>query len=205
MNLLLPFVLLCVYFNNLPLLLSRPYRRSIFALNRSGVFRVCRYLLSTVRIYCYIFIIIPIILLQINRSYIWFITCKGLLYLNYQDYHRQFWWKKTAFTEQISHAWNRWISRREEIHFFKTKFLEDTSPFRGATDTPCFGLLVMSVLDFNASPFVCFLACMTLRFTSGATHADCIEFIMATEPFQSRSRFGNKILDPDPNFKKLEL
>ena len=67
------------------------------------------------------------------------------------------------------------------------KFLEDINPFRGATDIP--------VLDFwwclpwvskpGWIPFVCFLACMILRFTSGAMPADCIEVSMAAEPFWS--------------------
>ena len=30
---------------------------------------------------------------------------------------------------------------------------------------------------------VCFLPCVILRFTSGATPADCIEVSMAAEPF----------------------
>ena len=44
---------------------------------------------------------------------------------------------------------------------------------------------------------VCFLACVLLRFTSGATLADCIEVNMATEPFRyyssvSWDRFVNR-------------
>ena len=35
------------------------------------------------------------------------------------------------------------------------------------------------------SIFTCFLACVILRFTSGATTADCIEVSMANEPFWS--------------------
>ena len=55
--------------------------------------------------------------------------------------------------------------------------MEDLSPFGGVTDTP--------VLDFwwhllrvskPVDPLhACFLACVILRFTSGATPADCIE------------------------------
>ena len=69
-------------------------------------------------------------------------------------------------------------------------FVEDISPFRGATDT--------SVLDFwqrlpwvskpGWIPCLCTLspACNEfLRFTSGVTPADCIEVSMAAEPFQS--------------------
>ena len=43
------------------------------------------------------------------------------------------------------------------------KVLEDIIPFCGPTDTPCFGLLVMSVLGFKARmdpSLVCFVACM---------------------------------------------
>ena len=71
--------------------------------------------------------------------------------------------------------------------FFCSKFLEDISPFLGASDTP--------VLDFwwrlswvskpGWIPFACFLAYVILRFTSGATPADCIEVRMAAKPFQS--------------------
>ena len=35
-------------------------------------------------------------------------------------------------------------------HFFKKQNLEDMSPFCGATDTPVFGLLMMSPLGFKA-------------------------------------------------------
>ena len=40
---------------------------------------------------------------------------------------------------------------------------------------PCFGLLVTSALGFKArtDPFACFFTCVILRFTSGATPADC--------------------------------
>ena len=48
---------------------------------------------------------------------------------------------------------------------------------------PCFGVQVMSPLGFKASvdPFACFLACVILRFTSGATADDWIEVSMAAE------------------------
>ena len=62
--------------------------------------------------------------------------------------------------------------------FFFFKFLEDTSPFRGAADTP--------ILDFwwrlrwvSKLGWIPSLACPAhngfLRFTSGATPADCID------------------------------
>ena len=35
----------------------------------------------------------------------------------------------------------------------------------------------------DISPFACFLACVILRFTSGATPADCIEVSMVAESF----------------------
>ena len=43
----------------------------------------------------------------------------------------------------------------------------------------------MSVLGFKArvDPLACFLASVILRFTSGATPADCMEVSMAAEPF----------------------
>ena len=52
---------------------------------------------------------------------------------------------------------------------------------------PCFGLLVVSALGFKARVdafFACFLACVILRFTSGATPADCIEVSMAAKPYR---------------------
>ena len=44
----------------------------------------------------------------------------------------------------------------------------------------------MSVLGFKArvDPFACFLACVILRFTSGATLADCIEVSKIKVMFQ---------------------
>ena len=66
-------------------------------------------------------------------------------------------------------------------------FLEDMSPFRGATDTP--------VLDFcdiyprfqsqGGGSLACFLTCVILRFTSCVTPAACMEVSMAAKPFQS--------------------
>ena len=49
---------------------------------------------------------------------------------------------------------------------------------------PCFGPLVMSALGLKArvDPLAGFLACMILRFASGATPADCIEVSVAAEP-----------------------
>ena len=71
--------------------------------------------------------------------------------------------------------------------FFFENFLEHISPFRGATYAP--------VLDFwwrlpwVSKPgwvsFACFLACVTLRFTSGVIPADCVEVSMSAEPFWS--------------------
>ena len=49
-----------------------------------------------------------------------------------------------------------------------------------------FGFLVMSALGFKprVDPFcACVLACMILRFTSGATPTDCVEVSMACDPF----------------------
>ena len=71
----------------------------------------------------------------------------------------------------------------QQNEFFFKNFFEDISPFHGATDTP--------VLDFcpgfqsQGGSLVCFLACVILRFTSGATPADCIEVSLAAKPFGS--------------------
>ena len=45
----------------------------------------------------------------------------------------------------------------------------------------------MSTLGFKArvDPFACFLACVILRFTSGATPADCLQVSMAAKRFCS--------------------
>ena len=74
--------------------------------------------------------------------------------------------------------------------FALIEFLEDISPFCGATDTPIFGLLVMYALGFNVrvNPLlVCFDACKQwfryLIFTSGATPVDLLVAGMVAEPF----------------------
>ena len=90
----------------------------------------------------------------------------------------------------------------ENLIFFKN-LLKDTSPFCGAIDKP--------VLDFwwhlpwvskpwwmfwtsddicpgfqsHGGSLACFLACVILRFISGARLTDCIEVSMAAVPFQS--------------------
>ena len=51
---------------------------------------------------------------------------------------------------------------------FFLKFLEDTSPFGGATDTL---FLLLVIQSQGGSLFASFLACVILRFTSGATPA----------------------------------
>ena len=45
---------------------------------------------------------------------------------------------------------------------FFSKFLEDISPFCGATDTTCFGLLVTFAIGFKArvDPLACMLCCL---------------------------------------------
>ena len=53
----------------------------------------------------------------------------------------------------------------------------DISPLRSATDTHVW------VSKPGWIHFVCFLACVILRFTSGATPAGCIEVSMAAKPF----------------------
>ena len=68
-------------------------------------------------------------------------------------------------------------------------FLEDTSPYCKVTDTPVFGLLVMSALDLKArlDPLLhTFLPVVIHKFTPGVTPADCIEVdSLASELFQS--------------------
>ena len=93
---------------------------------------------------------------------------------------------------------------RVVIFLFFNKFLEDASPFCGATDTPFFWLLVMSPLGFEArvgsalfelSRSICVMlhiplfelgrgVCVTcsLRFTSGVIPADLLAASMAAEP-----------------------
>ena len=74
--------------------------------------------------------------------------------------------------------------RKCQRSFFFKFCLEYISPFRGATNFPVFGLL-MTFQSQDGSFFACFLACVILRFSSGATPTDCTEVSIATEPFQS--------------------
>ena len=62
---------------------------------------------------------------------------------------------------------------------------------------PCIGLLMTSGLGFKArqDPFVCFLTCVILRFTSGATPADCIWVLMFNVSFKiTQQQIRNTIL-----------
>ena len=83
--------------------------------------------------------------------------------------------------------WQSWMNIR---FFFLFKFLEDISPFRGATDTP--GLDFWWHLPWVSKPgWIPHLHALLparnefLRFSSGATPADCIQVSMAAEPFWS--------------------
>ena len=66
-----------------------------------------------------------------------------------------------------------------------------SSPSRGATDTPVFGLLVMSTLGFKSQGEFPHLHALSPvfnripRFTSAATPADLMVASMAAEPFSS--------------------
>ena len=76
------------------------------------------------------------------------------------------------------------------LFFQKKNYLEDISPFRGATDTPVlnFWWRLPWVSRPGWIPHLCALlpACNEfLRFISGATPANCIEVSMAAEPFWS--------------------
>ena len=57
------------------------------------------------------------------------------------------------------------IPRVREDLIFSNFSLEDISPFRGATDG----------VQSQGGSLECFLACVILKFTSGATPADCME------------------------------
>ena len=74
------------------------------------------------------------------------------------------------------------ISKKEKKRGFFKKNYKTQVLFMG---TLYFGLLVTFALGFKArvDPFASFLACVILRFTSGATPADCIGVSMAVEPF----------------------
>ena len=68
----------------------------------------------------------------------------------------------------------RWHKIGSLIWNFVVKKLEVLSPFCGATDSPCFRLLVMSTLGFKArmDSLACFFSCVLfLRFTSGVAPA----------------------------------
>ena len=60
---------------------------------------------------------------------------------------------------------------------------------------PCFGLLVTSAVGFKVRvdfSLAHFLACeLVLRFTSGATPADCIEVSMAWQPVTFPTCYGS--------------
>ena len=56
------------------------------------------------------------------------------------------------------------IHKKVDIFLFFEQFLEDISPFCGVIDTPCFGLLVMSVLGFKSRGDS--LTCMVCRLWS---------------------------------------
>ena len=92
----------------------------------------------------------------------------------------------TSKMNRLSPKRIQWIEIDAMFFFVFLKLFEDMSPFCGATDAP--------VLDFWwRLPWVSkpgwiscvFLACVILRFTSGAAPADWIEVIMAAEPFWS--------------------
>ena len=97
------------------------------------------------------------------------------------------------------------VLRRKDVYYWtstqETFSLEDTSPFCGANDTP--------VLDFwwclpwveSQGGYLCctFLACVILRFTSGATPADCVEISMAAKPFWSTMRQDS---NPRPSVRR---
>ena len=55
--------------------------------------------------------------------------------------------------------------------FFFSKILEDTRPFRGATNTSCSDC---PGFQRQGGSLACFPACVILTFTSGATPADCM-------------------------------
>ena len=74
--------------------------------------------------------------------------------------------------------------------FFFSNFLEDISPFCGATDTPVSDSGDVCPRFQSQSVFPCLCALLpgckgNLRFTSGATLADLLVASMAAKPFQS--------------------
>ena len=78
-------------------------------------------------------------------------------------------WCKLAFSKHVGSTHQ---TNSSNFVFFFLKFLEDISPFRGATDTPVLasGDACPRFQSQGGSLFACFL-----KFTSGATPADCIE------------------------------
>ena len=108
---------------------------------------------------------------------------------------------------KFDHAWN--FAFHTEVHgsgfqrvklykSFFLKFLEDISHFVGPL-IPLFSLLVTSVLDCKARvdfSLLRFLACtLFIRFTSGATPADCIYYCSRFAPEVSKSKFLWKLLN----------
>ena len=77
-----------------------------------------------------------------------------------------------------------WLTFFWTLGTFFLKKIRSTfiSPFCGATETAVFWTFSEACPGF---PFAYFLACVILRFTSGATPAECIEACMAAELFQS--------------------
>ena len=106
------------------------------------------------------------------------------------------WWcesclQKKRVVENVAKSCDLWqlygSTKSLEVFFFFLNFLEDISPFRGATDTLVldFWWRLLWVSKPGWIPFACFLACIILRFTSGATPADCIEVSMAAESWST--------------------
>ena len=70
--------------------------------------------------------------------------------------------------------------------FFSLTILEDIGPFRGATVTLFWTSGdVCPGFKSQGGSLTCCLNSVILRFTSGATPADCMRVNMAAEPFRS--------------------
>ena len=92
----------------------------------------------------------------------------------------QIFWRQNFCTEGTWMPCLNFKDGHNQVHFFK-KHLKDINLFCKATDTPKFGLLVMPALGFKARVDPCILACVILRFTTGATPVNCIEVSIAAE------------------------
>ena len=90
---------------------------------------------------------------------------------------------------KIVHFDNRntdWSPNPLELNeIFILKFLEDISPFRGATDTlfRISGNVCPGFQNQGRISFCGFLTCVVLRFTSGVTLANCTDVSMTAKPF----------------------